>query len=76
VLVLDINMPDGSGHELLPELLEDSPSMAVVVLTMQGEPAYAREAMRSGALGYVLKQSAGKELVEAVRSVARGCVQW
>ena len=72
VLVLDINMPDGSGLEALSGLLEDSPTTAIVVLTMQNEPAYAREAMRSGALGYVLKQSAGKELVDAVRSVAGG----
>lgn len=72
VLVLDINMPDGSGLEALPALLEDSPDTAVVVLTMQKEPAYAREAMRAGALGYVLKHSAGRELVDAVRSVASG----
>ncbi len=72
VLVLDINMPDGSGLEALPGLLEDSPDTAIVVLTMQSEPAYAREAMRAGALGYVLKHSAGRELVDAVRSVARG----
>jgi two-component system response regulator NreC len=72
VLVLDINMPDGSGLDALPALLEDSPETAVVVLTMQNEPAYAREAMRAGALGYVLKHSAGRELVDAVRSVASG----
>ena len=72
VLVLDLNMPEGSSLPLIPELREQSPDTAVVVLTMQNDPAFAREAMRSGALGYVLKQSAGTELVDAVRAAAEG----
>ena len=72
VLVLDLNLPEGSSLPLIPELLEKSPGTAVVVLTMQNDPAFAREAMRAGALGYVLKQSAGTELVDAVRAAARG----
>jgi two-component system, NarL family, response regulator NreC len=72
VLVLDLNMPEGSTLPLIPELREQSPDTAVVVLTMQNDPAFAREAMRSGALGYVLKQSAGTELVDAVRAAAEG----
>lgn len=72
VLVLDINMPDGSSLPAIPELRAELPGTQVVVLTMQGEPAFAREAMRAGALGYVLKQSAGTELVEAVRLAASG----
>lgn len=72
VLVLDLNMREGSSLALIPELREQSPHTAVVVLTMQDDPAFAREAMRAGALGYVLKQSAGTELVDAVRVAARG----
>jgi two-component system, NarL family, response regulator NreC len=72
VLVLDLNLPEGSSLPAIPELLADSPATAVVVLTMQQDPAFAREAMRAGALGYVLKHSAGSELVEAVRAAAAG----
>lgn len=72
VLVLDLNLPEGSSLPAIPELLADSPDTAVVVLTMQQDPAFAREAMRAGALGYVLKHSAGSELVEAVRAAAAG----
>jgi two-component system response regulator NreC len=72
VLVLDLNMPEGSSLPLIGELLVRSPETSVVVLTMQNDPAFAREAMRAGATGYVLKQSAGAELVDAVRAAARG----
>ncbi len=72
VLVLDLNLPEGSSLPAIPELLADSPATAVVVLTMQQDPAFAREAMRAGALGYVLKHSAGSELVDAVRAAAGG----
>jgi two-component system, NarL family, response regulator NreC len=72
VLVLDLNLPEGSTLAAIPELREEAPGTAVVVLTMQQEPAFAREAIRAGALGYVLKQSAGSELVDAVRAAAAG----
>ena len=72
VLVLDLNLPEGSSLPAIPELREQSPDTAVVVLTMQQDPAFAREAMRAGAIGYVLKQSAGTELVDAVRAAAAG----
>lgn len=72
VLVLDINMPEGSSLPLIPELQSSSPDTAIVVLTMQNDPAFAREALRAGALGYVLKQAAGTELVDAVRAAAGG----
>ena len=72
VLVLDLNLPEGSSLPAIPELLADSPETAVVVLTMQQDTAFAREAMRAGALGYVLKHSAGSELVDAVRAAAAG----
>jgi two-component system response regulator NreC len=72
VLVLDLNMPDGRSLGAIPEILEASPLTAVVVLTMETDPAYAREAMRSGVLGYVLKEAADAELVSAVRTAAAG----
>ena len=52
VLVLDLNMPEGSSLPAIGKLLEQSPQTAVVVLTMQQDVAFAREALRSGALGY------------------------
>jgi two-component system, NarL family, response regulator NreC len=72
VLVVDLNMPDGSALEVIPSLRETTPETQIVVLTMQNEPAFAREALRSGAKGYVLKHSAGDELVAAVRAAAGG----
>lgn len=72
VLVLDLNMPGGSSLEAIPAIREESPETQIVVLTMQQEPAFARQALATGALGYVLKESADDELVEAVRRAARG----
>jgi two-component system response regulator NreC len=72
VLVLDLNMPGGSSLEAIPVIREQSPETQIVVLTMQEEPAFAREALGTGALGYVLKEAAGDELVEAVRRAAQG----
>ncbi len=72
VLVLDLNMPGGSSLEAIPGIREESPETQIVVLTMQEEPAFAREALGAGALGYVLKEAADDELVEAVRRAAAG----
>jgi two-component system response regulator NreC len=72
VLVLDLNMPGGSSLEAIPDLREEFPETQIVVLTMQDDPAFAREAMRAGALGYVLKEAADAELVEAVRDASEG----
>jgi two-component system response regulator NreC len=70
--VLDLNMPGTPSLELLPSIRERSPDTAVVVLTMQNEPAFARKALQGGAKGYVIKHSAARELVDAVRAVVRG----
>jgi two-component system response regulator NreC len=72
VLVLDLNMPGGSSLDAIPKVAEVSPGTSVVVLTMQEDPAFAREALRAGARGYVLKQAAGTELVLAIRTAAEG----
>jgi two-component system response regulator NreC len=72
VLVLDLTMPGTPSLELLPQIRERTPDTAVVVLTMQNEPAFARKALQAGAKGYVIKHSAARELVDAVRAVVRG----
>lgn len=73
VLVLDLNMPGShTSLEALPLVRERSPDTATVVLTMQQDPEFARRALRAGALGYVLKEAADAELVEAVRRAADG----
>ena len=65
-------MPGGSSLEAIPAMIKSSPGTAIVVLTMQEDPVFAREALRAGAKGYVLKQAAGTELVQAVRAAAGG----
>ena len=72
VLVLDLNMPGGSSLEAIPHIRQESPDTQVVVLTMEQDPAFACEALGAGALGYVLKEGADDELVEAVRCAAAG----
>jgi two-component system, NarL family, response regulator NreC len=72
VLVLDLNMPGGSSLQAIPAIRQESPGTQIVVLTMQQEPAFAREALGAGALGYVLKEAADDELVQAVRRAAVG----
>ena len=72
VLVLDLNLSGGSSLGAISELRAEFPDTQIVVLTMEGEPRYAREALSSGALGYVLKEAAESELVEAVRRAAAG----
>jgi two-component system, NarL family, response regulator NreC len=72
VLVLDLNMGTESSLPSIPAIRAESPETQIVVLTMQNEPAYAREALRAGALGYVLKEAANEELIEAVRAAYGG----
>jgi two-component system, NarL family, response regulator NreC len=72
VLILDLNMPGGSSLDAIPAIRENSPETQIVVLTMQQEPAFARHALSAGAIGYVLKEAADEELVEAVRRAAGG----
>lgn len=72
ILVLDLNMPGGSTLPAIPEVREQSPGTDIVVLTMQDDPSFAREALSGGARGYVLKEAADEELVQAIRVVAAG----
>jgi two-component system response regulator NreC len=72
VLVLDLNMPGGSSLEAIPTLRDDVPETAIVVLTMQNDPSFARQALQAGALGFVLKEAADDELLGAIRLAAEG----
>src|SRR4051794_14134182 len=72
VLVLDLNMPGGSSLDVIPHLRDSTPETAIVVLTMQDDPAFARKALQAGALGFVLKEAADEELLEAIRLAAAG----
>jgi two-component system response regulator NreC len=72
VLVLDVNMPDGSSIHAIPRMRAVAPETHIVVLTMQNDPELAREALRAGATGYVLKEAAETELIQAVRLAAQG----
>jgi two-component system response regulator NreC len=72
VILLDVVMPDQSGIEIIPTLLHENPDTKILVLSMQDDPRYVREAFDAGASGYVLKEAADREVVAAVREVAGG----
>jgi DNA-binding NarL/FixJ family response regulator len=72
VILLDIVMPEQTGLDALPQLMHENPGAKVLVLSMQDEPRYVREAFAGGASGYVLKEAADTEVVAAVREVAAG----
>lgn len=72
VVLMDVVMPGKSGIEGMPALLQAVPSAKVLVLSMQDDPRYVREAFDAGASGYVLKEAADSEVVSAVRAVAAG----
>jgi two-component system response regulator NreC len=72
VILLDVVMPGESGIDVLPQLLRESPETKVLVLSMQDDPSYVREAFAAGASGYVLKEAADEEVVAAVREIAGG----
>jgi len=72
ILVLDLNMPGKPSLEMVPKVFENSPETKIIVLTMQTEPAYVRTALKAGVSGYVVKNSAAKELVDAVRICLNG----
>lgn len=74
VVVMDISMGEPNGLAVTPEVLAASPSSRVLILTMHGEEEYLTAALRAGASGYLVKSAATRELVDAVRSVARGDV--
>lgn len=72
VVLMDVVMPGKSGIEGMPALLKAAPEVKVLILSMQDDPRYVREAFEAGASGYVLKEAADTDVVEAVRAVASG----
>jgi len=72
VVILDITMPDGSGLDILRELKHQKPQLPVLVLSVHSEDQYALRVLRSGAAGYLTKECAPQELVQAVRRVVSG----
>jgi two-component system, NarL family, response regulator NreC len=72
VVLMDLVMPGGSGIEATTAVLKEAPEANVLVLSMQDDPRYVREAFEAGASGYVLKEAADAEVVEAIREVAGG----
>ena len=72
VLILDLVLHDEHALDTIPIVREDSPETAIVVLTMHKDATVARQALRAGASGFVLKDAAGTELVRAIRAVVAG----
>jgi two-component system invasion response regulator UvrY len=72
VLLLDISMPDRSGIEVLKQIKKEAPKVAVLMLSMHREDQYAIRSLKAGASGYLNKQSAPDQLVDAIRQVAAG----
>lgn len=72
VLLLDISLPDRSGIEVLKQVKKELPKLAVLMLSMHREDLYAVRSIKSGASGYLNKQSAPAELMNAIRQVASG----
>jgi two-component system, NarL family, response regulator NreC len=72
VILMDMVMPGGSGIEATTAVLKEHPDAKVLVLSMQDDPSYVREAFAVGASGYVLKEAADAEVVAAIREVATG----
>ena len=72
VVVMDISMPNMNGLEATRRILDRAPATGVAILSMHSSAELVREAFAAGARGYVLKESAGDEVVRAVRTVAAG----
>ena len=72
VVLMDVVMPGQTGIEGIPLVLKEAPEAKVLLLSMQDDPQYVRQAFGAGASGYVLKEAADTELVAALREVAGG----
>ena len=72
VLLLDVVLPGRSGIDAIPDFLAASPETRILVLSMQDDPSYVRQAFSAGAHGYLLKEAADAELVQAIQDVAAG----
>ena len=72
VIILDLNLPDRAGLEVLSQIRSIAPQIPVLILTMHEQASYATRVLKAGAAGYVSKDSARAHLVTAIRKVAAG----
>jgi two-component system response regulator NreC len=72
VILMDVVMPGKTGIEAIPDVLHDAPETKILILSMQDDPHYVREAFDAGASGYLLKEAADTDVVAAIREVAAG----
>jgi two-component system, NarL family, response regulator NreC len=72
VVVMDVGMPNLNGVEAAHQMTEESPTLAIVMLSMHSDESYVLRALKSGARGYLLKDSAEEDLIRAVHAVAGG----
>jgi two-component system, NarL family, response regulator NreC len=72
ILVLDLMMPGMNGLEVIQEIKKRRPEIKIVVLSMHSKEGYVLEALRNGAMAYVLKESSSQELLSAIRAVSAG----
>lgn len=72
ILVIDVMMPNLNGLEVLPQVSKLSPATRTIVFSMQSADLYVREALRCGAMGYVLKDAGAGEIVTAIQTVLKG----
>jgi len=72
VVLMDLSMPELNGADATRAVLEHDPKCRVIVLSMYAEREYVRRALKAGAAGYVVKRSAAKEVVDAIRAVHAG----
>ncbi|MFN8252970.1 MAG: response regulator transcription factor [Ferruginibacter sp.] len=72
VIIMDINLPDTNGIELCTAVKASYPAVNIVALSINNQPAIIRKIMEAGAVGYVLKDAAQQEIIEAIRMVAKG----
>jgi len=72
VVVMDISMPLLNGLEATCQIKRDKPNVKVLILSMHDNEEYIRQALAKGAMGYILKDAAARELIDAIRAVHRG----
>ena len=76
LVILDLNLKDSSGTDLIRDLREHHPKVLVLVLSMYDELVYAERAIRSGAHGYITKQEAPHKVLGAIRHILKGEIYW
>jgi DNA-binding NarL/FixJ family response regulator len=72
IVIMDMSMPELNGADATRAIVQQTPQCRVIVLSMYAEREYVRRALQAGAMGYVVKRSAAKELVDAIRAVHAG----